>query len=65
MSSSDSSSDEDIIIYYYCKHHLKERRRKYWINPYIEKKFNCTLFVPAKELQESDSRFLEFYRMRK
>lgn len=65
MSSSDSSSDEEIILYHYYKHHLNKRRRKCWINPYIEKNVNCRLFVAAKELQESDSRFLAFYRMRK
>lgn len=63
--SSDSSSDEETLFYYYYKHHLKNRKRKCWINPYIEKNINCRLFVAAKELQESDSRFLAFYRMRK
>jgi len=64
--SSDSNNDEDIIIFYhYYKHHTKKYRRKFWINPYNEKNMNCRLFVAAKVLQETDSGFLVFYRMRK
>jgi len=35
------------------------------LNQYLQwKKNNCRLFVAAKELQETDSRFLAFYIMR-
>lgn len=64
--SSDSSSDDDIIIqYYYYRRYRTRKVRKLWVHPYIENNINCRLLVAAKELQESDSKFLTFYRMRK
>ena len=64
---SSSGDDDDIIImYYYYQRYRKRKERKMWVHPYIEKKnINCRAFVAAKELQESDAKFLAFYRMGK
>ncbi len=61
--SSDSSSDDNMIIYHYYNRYRKRKTRKFWIHFYIEK--NLRLFVAAKELQESDLKFLTFCRMKK
>lgn len=63
---SSDSSDEDIILYnYYRKRRNRQKKRRYWIHPYIEKNIKCRAFVAAKELQETDAKFLAFYRMSK
>ena len=63
---SSSGDDDDIIImYYYYQRYRKRKERKMWVHPYIEKNINCRAFVAAKELQESDAKFLAFYRMGK
>lgn len=36
-----------------------------WVHPYIERNIHCRLFVATKELQDSDKKFLAFYRMSK
>jgi len=36
-----------------------------WCHPYIEKNIHYRLFVVAKELEQSDSKFIAFYRMMK
>lgn len=65
MSSESSSDEEDIVLYYYYCKYRRRTRRKLWIHPYIQRNINCRLFVAAKELQETDSKFLAFYRMTK
>ena len=55
MLSTDSSDEEDVILYYYYRRRKKQRRC--WVHPYIEKNMNCRLFVAAKELQQTDSKF--------
>ncbi len=55
--SSDSSSDDNMIISHYYEHW-------FLLHPYIDKNLNRRLFVAAKELQECDSKFLAFYRMK-
>lgn len=61
-----SSSDEDIILYYYNRKRRNRRKKmRYWVHPYIEKNIHCRAFVAAKELQQTDAKFLAFYRMSK
>lgn len=43
----------------------KKKERKYWVHPYIEKYINCRTFIAVKKLQETDAKFLTFYRMSK
>ena len=63
---SSESSDEDMLyLYRYTKARRRRNRRKYWVHPYNERNLQCRLFVAAKELQESDAKFLAFYRMSK
>ncbi len=63
--SSDLSSDDGMIISHCCHHYRKRKTRRFWLYPYIEKNLNCRLFVAAKELEECDSKFLAFHRMKK
>lgn len=66
MSSEDSSSDDDVIVaYYYYNYYRKRKIRRMWCHPYIERNVHCRLFVAAKELEKSDSKFVAFYRMTK
>lgn len=58
-----SDSDEDVVLYYYYRR--RRRQRRFWVHPYIEKNINCRLFVAAKELEHSDSKFRALYRMSK
>lgn len=61
-----SSSDEEIVVMYlYLRQRRRRKRRTTWIHPYIEKNINCRMFVAAKELQETDRKFLDCYRMSK
>ncbi|KAG5876820.1 hypothetical protein JTB14_014150 [Gonioctena quinquepunctata] len=60
-----SSSDEEDAVIFYMYHRMKKRKQRVWVHPYIERNFHCRLFVAAKELQESDKKFLAFYRMSK
>ncbi|KAL0879269.1 hypothetical protein ABMA27_003049 [Loxostege sticticalis] len=61
-----SSSDEEIVVMYlYLRQRRRRKRRTMWIHPYIEKNINCRMFVAAKELQESDRKILDCYRMSK
>lgn len=69
---SSSSSDEEAIVTYYLykklvarKKQEKNHRRKFWIHPYIQRNNHCRLFVSARELQETDVKFIAFYRMSK
>lgn len=63
MSSTDSSDEEDVVAYYYFRRRKQEKRC--WVRPYLEKNIRCRLFVAAKELQQTDSKFIAFYRMSK
>ncbi|XP_025193653.1 uncharacterized protein LOC112593474 [Melanaphis sacchari] len=60
---SDSSDEEVITAYYYYRRNKKNRR--FWVHPYIEKNFHHRLFIAARELNLSDTKFLCFYRMSK
>ncbi|KAL1487967.1 hypothetical protein ABEB36_015348 [Hypothenemus hampei] len=63
---SSSSDEEDAVIFWYQYRQMKMKAQKrIWVHPYIERNFHCRLFVAAKELQESDTKFLAFYRMSK
>ena len=63
MSSTDSSDEEDVVAYYYFRRRKQEKRC--WVHPYLEKNIRCRLFVAAKELQQTDCKFIAFYRMSK
>jgi hypothetical protein len=63
MSSTDSSDEEDVVAYYSFRRRKQEKRC--WVHPYLEKNICCRLFVAAKELQQTDSKFVAFYRMSK
>lgn len=63
--SSDSSEEEMLNLYQYIRSRRRRNSRKYWIHPYIQRNLRCRLFIAAKELQESDAKFLAFYRMSK
>jgi len=58
-----SSSDEEDVIYYYSRR--KKQQKRFWVHPYLEKNISCRLFVAAKELQQTDAKFIAFYRMSK
>lgn len=60
-----SSDDETIILYYFYRKQRNRRNRRYWVHPYIERNIQCRLFVAAKELQQTDAKFLSLYRMSK
>ena len=62
---SSSSSDEEDFVMFLWYRHLKRHKRRLWLHPYIERNFNTRLCVPAKELEQSDTKFLAFYRMSK
>jgi hypothetical protein len=63
MSSTDSSDEEDVVAYCYFRRRKQEKRC--WVHPYLEKNIRCRLNVAAKELQQTDSKFIAFYRMSK
>lgn len=44
---------------------MKRKTRRFWVHPYIDRNFHKRLFVGARELQQSDSKFVAFYRMSK
>ncbi|KAF5282319.1 hypothetical protein FQR65_LT14373 [Abscondita terminalis] len=57
------SDEEDIIDY--CQYRRQRRvQREYWIHP-LSKNVNSRLFVAAKELSQTDRKFIAFYRMSK
>jgi len=60
---SDSSEEEVITAYYYYRRNKKNRR--FWVRPYLEKNFHHRLFIAARELNLSETKFLCFYRMSK
>ncbi|CAH1989060.1 unnamed protein product [Acanthoscelides obtectus] len=62
---SETSDDETIILYYFYRKQRNLRNRRYWVHPYIERNIKCRLFVAAKELQQTDAKFLSLYRMSK
>jgi hypothetical protein len=62
MSSTDSSDEEDVVVYYYFR---RKQEKRCCVHPYLEKNIHCRLFVAAKELQQTDSKFIAFYRMSK
>lgn len=63
--SSGSSEDDDVIILYYHHNRRRRNRRRFWIHPYIQNNVNCRLSVAARELRETDNKFVGFYRMSK
>jgi hypothetical protein len=63
MSSTDSSDEDDVVAYYYFGRRNQEKRCS--VHPYLEKNIRCRLFLAAKELQQTDSTFIDFYRMSK
>lgn len=63
MSSRDSSDEEIMVMYHYLRNKEKKKERRFWVHPYIEKNIHCRLFVATKELQQTDSKFIAFYRM--
>jgi hypothetical protein len=63
MSSTDSSDEEDVVAYYYFRRRKQEKRC--WVHPFLKKNIRCRLFVAAKKLQQTDSKFIAFYRMSK
>jgi len=65
MSSTDSSDEEIMVMYHYLRNKEKKRKMRYWVHPYLEKNIHCRLFVATKELQQTDSKFIAFYRMSK
>lgn len=62
---SSSSDEDDIIDYYQYRRNRKVVRREYWIHPYIGKNLKCRLFVAAEQLNQTDAKFIAFYRMSK
>ncbi|CAH2007715.1 unnamed protein product [Acanthoscelides obtectus] len=62
---SETSDDETIILYYFYRKQRNRRNRRYWVHPYIKRNIKCRLFVAAKELQQTDAKFLSLYRMSK
>jgi len=64
-SNEDSSSDDDLVVAYYYNYYRHRKIKRMWCHPYIEKNIHCRLFVAAKELEKSDSKFIAFYRMSK
>lgn len=60
-----SSSDEEDFVMFLWYRQMKRNKRRLWVHPYIERNFHKRLFVGARELQQSDAKFLAFYRMRK
>jgi hypothetical protein len=64
MSSTDSSDEEDVVANYYFRRR-KQEKKKFWVHPYLEKNIRCRLFIAAKELQQTDSKFIAFYGMSK
>lgn len=64
-SNEDSSSDDDVVVTYYYNYYRQRKIKRIWCHPYIEKNIHCRLFVAAKELEQSDSKFIAFYRMTK
>jgi hypothetical protein len=66
MSGTDSTDEEDVVAYYYFRGRKQEKRC--WVYPYLKKKKKkicCRLFVAANELQQTDSKYIAFYRMSK
>ena len=51
-----SDSDEEDIINYYQYRRTRREKRKHWVHPYLNT--NIRLFVTAKELSESDRKFM-------
>jgi hypothetical protein len=41
------------------------KKKRCWVYSYLEKNIRCRLFVAAKELQQTDTKFIAFYRMSK
>jgi len=65
MSSNEDSSSDDVVVTYYYNYYRQRKIKRMWCHPYIEKNIHCRLFVAAKELKQSDSKFITFYRMTK
>lgn len=63
--SSSSSDEEDIVMLLWYRRTKRRAQRRLWVHPYIERNFHTRLFVGAREMQESDAKFLAFYRMSK
>lgn len=62
---SSSSDEEDIVMYCWYKRLQRRKQRKHWVHPYIARNMHSRLFVAARELQETDRKFVAFYRMSK
>lgn len=60
-----SDSDEEDIVDYYQYRRTREVQRKHWVHPYLRNNVNTRLFVAANELNQSDRKFMAFYRMSK
>ena len=62
--STDSSDEDDVVAYYYFRRRKQDKR--FWVYPYLDKKnIHCRLFLAAKELQQTDFKFIAFNRMSK
>lgn len=54
----DSLRDYDMIVTYYYNYYRQRKIKRMWCHPYIQKNIHCCLFVDAKELEKTDSKFL-------
>jgi hypothetical protein len=63
MSSTDCSDEEDVVANYYFRRTKQEK--KIGFIRISKKNIRCRLFVAAKEPQQTDSKFIAFYRMSK
>ena len=52
-----SYDEEDI-----CRR-FRRVQMEYWVHPYLEKNTKSRLFLAAKELSQTDRKFITFYRM--
>lgn len=59
-----SFDDEDVIEYYEYRN-LRRVQREYWVHPYLANNSKSRLFLAAKELSQTDRKFIAFYRMSK
>jgi len=62
---SSSSDEDDVIDYHQYRRQRRAVRREYWRHPYIEKNINYRLFIAAGQLNQTDGKFIAFYRMSK
>lgn len=61
-----SSSDEELIIIAAAYYRKKQRSnsKRFWINPYFEKRLSCGSYNVMKDM-EDEEKFRSFYRMKR